>query len=232
MSLSFFYSRHQKIALYVAACLIFFACSSNLRATESESPATEKIASISNGRYRISGGLTLETYSEFEAALKRHPEIQALEFVDSEGSARNADSIVNLFQLKIDELHLTTYAKGYCVSTCGFIFLMGRKRVLLKGSEDKPTIIKLHPIFNSQLNEFETFSTDKYIQEISSRSGGKISKEYLKKMYLTTDRRGGLIIKREAGANGKHIFFQAKYGDQLDALSSQSLAELGLVTED
>ena len=183
-------------------------------------------------RYRISDSLTLDTYRDFEAALKVNPAIRELEFFNSNGSKGYADSIVNLFQLKIDELKLHTYAGGFCDSTCAFIFLMGHKRSLLKGTEDNPTILKLHPIFNSNLNQVVSFSTDKYIEEISSRSGNQISKELLQKMYLATDRHGGIIIKRQASADGKHIFFQGKYGDQLQALSNQTLSELGIEVEE
>ncbi|MFZ6654198.1 hypothetical protein [Undibacterium sp. TJN19] len=134
-------------------------------------------------RYRISDSLTLETYRDFEAALKVNPAIHELEFFNSNDSKAYADSIVNLFQLKIDELKLHTYARGFCDSTCAFIFLMGHQRSLLKGTEDNPTFLRLHPIFNSNMNQVVSFSTDKYIQEISSRSGNKISQTLLQKMY-------------------------------------------------
>lgn len=183
-------------------------------------------------RYRISDSLTLDAYRTFEAALKLNPAIRELEFFNSNGSSGYADSIVNLFQLKIDELKLHTYARGFCDSTCAFIFLIGHKRTLLNGTEDNPTILKLHPIFNASMNEVVSFSTDKYIQEISSRSANKITQEVLRKMYLTTDRYGGIIIKQKPGADGKYIYFQARYGDQLQAISSHSLIELGIDTEE
>lgn len=183
-------------------------------------------------RFHITGELTLDSYRNFEAALKENPKIRAIEFENSEGSTMSAASIVNLFQLKIDEIHLETIARGYCDSTCAFIFLMGHKRTLLPGKKGNQTILRLHPIRESIFNQFMTHPTNNYIRDISARSENRISKDLLMKMYQTTDWRGAVIIKRDAGDDGKHVFFQAKYGDKLEVLSDASLSELGISISD
>lgn len=183
-------------------------------------------------RFRITGELTLDSYRNFEAALKENPRIREIEFENSEGSTMSAASIVNLFQLKIDELHLATIARGYCDSTCAFIFLMGHKRTLLPGGKGNQTILRLHPIMETIFNEFMTHPTNNYIRDINARSGNRISKDLLMKMYQTTDRRGAVIIKRDAGGEGKYVFFQAKYGDKLEVLSDASLSDLGISISD
>lgn len=179
-------------------------------------------------RFHITGELTLDSYKSFEAALKENPGIREIELENSEGSSKSAESIVNLFQLKIEELHLATFARGYCDSTCAFIFLLGYKRTLLAGVENNQTTLRLHPIMETVFNEYMTHPTNNYIRDISDRSENKISKNLLMKMYQTTDRRGAVIIKRDAGVDGKHVFFQAKYGDKLEVISDASLSDLGI----
>lgn len=180
-------------------------------------------------RYILSGDLTLESYFKFQDYTKLHPELRELEFQNSTGSASDAIAVVNLFQLKIDEMKLNTYARGQCLSTCAFIFLMGHQRTLLKGSEFSPTELRLHPIAQTETKIYLTADTDKFIKLVSERSNSKITVELLKKMYELEDRNGGLIIKREA-RDGKYVFFQKKYGDKLQALTDASLSELNLLS--
>lgn len=179
--------------------------------------------------YVLRGELSLESYQEFQDYLKLHPDLRELEFHNCTGASQYAQSIVNLFQLKIDELKLNTNARGMCYSTCAFIFLMGHKRTLLTGDKRTPTEIRLHPIMQTSTKVYLTFSTDKFIHLISERSNNKITVEMLNKMYELEDREGAIIIKREA-RDGKHVFFQRKYGDKLQALTDASLSDLNLLT--
>ncbi|MBC3910900.1 hypothetical protein [Undibacterium umbellatum] len=202
--------------LTITICFIF--CSNYAFSQQNVSPI----------RHHIQGELTLEAYYNFEAILKSNPAITEIEFINSTGSSKNATDIVNLFSVKIDERHLKTFARGYCESTCAFVFLMGYERTLLPGSANNPTILRLHPIENTSTRESIIFETDSYIRDVVTRSNSKMPKGLLMKMYMTTDRRGAVIIKRNPNADGKFVFFQAKYGDKLSILSDLSPNELGI----
>ncbi|MFZ6711122.1 hypothetical protein [Undibacterium sp. TC9W] len=179
-------------------------------------------------RYIITGELSLSNLKEFDEEIRKNPKIKELEFVEVPGSTIVAAEVVYQFQARINTFKLRTFARGHCESTCAFIFLMGFEPTLLSKITGEKTVLSLHPIHKTETGEFLRTYTDDFIDIICKRSDGKITKEFLNKMYEVTDRRGGIFIHRDPQLAGAHIFFQKRYGAKYEILSNLSPADLGI----
>jgi len=182
----------------------------------------------SSKRHLVTGSLNMEHVAALDAALKANPDLKEIELVDVPGASKIAPDVAYQFQLRINQNQMRTYARGFCASTCAYIFLMGYERTLLPAKAGQDTLLLMHSIHSGIDGTFQRVYNDDLISIVHQRSEGKLPLDLLNKMYDTTDRSGGIYIYRQPASAGGHVFFQAQYGAKRLKISDATPADLGI----
>lgn len=192
---------------------------------------------LTDERFEISGEITKANIEQFDRAVVKNPKINGILLSNSFGADGYAVEIVNEFKSRIDERKLNTFVKGYCVSACAALFLLGNERTMLSNPSGRPTMLLLHAVrrlFPENTNgegQMQVTSTDKLNKQISERSGGKITIDLLDKMYAADDSSGGIFILRNPNSEGKHILFSSSVAKKIRAkpISDLTPQDLGIL---
>ncbi|MFZ6656962.1 hypothetical protein [Undibacterium sp. TJN19] len=179
-------------------------------------------------RHMVTGSLNMEHVTALDAALKANPNLKEIELVDVPGASKIAPDVAYQFQLRINQHQMNTFARGFCASTCAYIFLMGHERTMLPAKNGEETLLLLHSIHSGIDGSFQRIYNDDLISIVHQRSQGKLPLDLLNKMYETSDRTGGIFIYRKPISTGEHVFFQAQYGARRIKISDATPADLGI----
>ena len=183
---------------------------------------------VASARHLVTGSLTMEHVAALDAALKANPELKEIELTDVPGASKIAPDVAYQFQLRINQNKMHTFARGFCASTCAYIFLMGHERTLLPAKIGQDTVLLMHSIHSGIDGTFQRTYNDDLISIVHQRSQGKLPLDLLNKMYETTDRSGGIYIYRKPVNTGGYIYFQAQYGAKRIKISDATPADLGI----
>ena len=154
-------------------------------------------------QHTISGSISLETTEALIAKAKGTSNLTLL-FEKSAGSDSFAGLILEDFRVLFKEKKIRTYARGYCLSTCSFAFLMGEQPTLLRPSSwMSPTYLLIHPIMKASNYETIRNKTEQILSEITSKNESKISKEFLNNIYIARNLKGGIYIFRTPITNSE-----------------------------
>ncbi|BBB65948.1 hypothetical protein UNDYM_1695 [Undibacterium sp. YM2] len=181
-----------------------------------------------SARHLVTDSLTMEHVAALDAALKANPDMKEIELVDVPGASKIAPDVAYQFQLRINQNKMRTFARGFCASTCAYIFLMGHERTLLPSKNGQDTVLLMHSINSGIDGTFQRTYNDDLISIVHQRSNGKLPFDLLNKMYETTDRSGGIYIYRKPLDTGGYVFFQAQYGAKRVKMSDATPADLGI----
>jgi hypothetical protein len=185
-----------------------------------------------NGIFVWKGQLTKERLNSFLES-----SYTAIEFKESSGSPSSAGVILDALEKQIESRGLTTYANGYCSSTCAYAFLFGKTRILLKSESNERTYLMLHAFRDSTSKEINYGLTDRNFQRIVSKSGGKISLSLLERIYDDKNGTGAgeLYIFREpfvTKRGASHVLFcpdpKNRFLDQCEPILGVDLNSLGI----
>lgn len=151
----------------------------------------------------INGAITLQTTEILKVKTRTSPNL-SLVFENSPGSDGFAGLILEDFKTKFEQKKIKTYARGYCLSTCSFAFLMGEHPTLLPPTSwMSPTYLLVHPIMKASNYEILRDKTDQILQQIVAKSQNKISIEFLNHIYVTKNLKGGIYIFRKPITNSE-----------------------------
>lgn len=151
----------------------------------------------------ITGTISLETTEVLKVKARVTPNIYFI-FDKSPGSDGFAGLILEDFKTMFEQKKIKTYARGYCLSTCSFAFLMGENPTLLPPTSwMSPTYLLVHPIMKASTYEIVRDKTDQILQQIVSKRQNKISIEFLNHIYVTKNLKGGIYIFRKPITNSE-----------------------------
>ncbi|PXX41607.1 hypothetical protein DFR42_107258 [Undibacterium pigrum] len=187
-------------------------------------------------RFEISGIISKSEIERFDQFVKANRDISEILLADSPGGYDDGTSTVFEFKKRIDELKLKTFARGFCASTCAYIFLLGHERTLLANPAGKKTMLLLHPVRwiakddTGGVGQIQVQYTDKLNKAVSERSEGKITTDLLDKMYSTDDSSGGIFILREVNSENKSVLFSPSIKKRIKAIPFSDLSpqDLGI----
>jgi len=187
-------------------------------------------------RFEITGTITKKDIERFDQFMKDNPSTTEILFTNSIGAHDDGVIIVHEFKNRIDELKLKTFVRGLCASACANIFLLGHERTMLANVGGRPSMLLLHPVRwvtpenEGGVGQIKVQMTDEINQEISKRSGGKLTIDLLNKMYGADDSSGGIFILRDGNSMGKHVLFSPSIKKNIRAnpISDLRLQDLGI----
>lgn len=140
-------------------------------------------------RLFLSGELSLEKVLQLEQQLKSgQGRWNTLQLSDSPGAGAAAGMIVERMEVLLNRYRLNTEVRGFCVSACAAIFLLGQRRQMLATEDHSPTYLMLHAIRNNQTREVNYGKTETINRKIAARSLGQFSIKLLSRMF--DDKRG------------------------------------------
>ncbi|TXI90123.1 MAG: hypothetical protein E6Q34_09520 [Burkholderiaceae bacterium] len=161
------------------------------------------VTNAHENQHTISGSISLET-TEALIAIAKGTSNLTLIFEKSPGSDSFAGLILEDFRALFKGKKIRTYARGYCLSTCSFAFLMGEQPTLMRPSSwMSPTYLLIHPIMKASNYEIIRNKTDQILSEIASKNESKISKEFLNNIYIARNLKGGIYIFRTPITNSE-----------------------------
>lgn len=165
--------------------------------------AVSAISGTSRNDHIITGTINLEATEILKVKARVTPNI-SLVFDNSPGSDGYAGLILEDFKTMYEQREIRTYARGYCLSTCSFAFLMGENPTLLPPTSwMSPTYLLVHPIMRADNYEIVRDKTDQILQQIVAKSRNKISIEFLNHIYVTKNLKGGIYIFRKPITNSE-----------------------------
>lgn len=181
-----------------------------------------------SARFVWDGELTLEKLNAFNERLKNSPPVTGIEFIRSPGASSNGGIIINELNKQIESRKLKTFARGQCSSACAVAFLLGEERTLLPSSNNVPTHLMIHAMRNNKTGEINYGGTDQMLKKIVTKSSGKITMEFLEKIYDAKNQNGGLFILRDStlmpDGNKQSVFFAMAKKKFTNAHANQSKA--------
>ena len=184
-------------------------------------------APASNLNFRIEGKIDKALLGKFDVAIKTNPAISRLEFDGvMDAPEIDIDAIMGLHS-RIKQYHLSTAVRGLCVGSCALLFMSGYTRTMLPAGSNRSTRVALRPLTN-QYHEFLFEQTDTLIAEIIKRSDGKITPEFIAKIYMVRDDIASLMIQYLAGKSDIHVIFLERAGDKMQAVEPSTAEGLGL----
>lgn len=161
------------------------------------------VSDTSKNEHIISGTISLEAIEILKVKARVTPNISFV-FDNSPGSDGFAGLILEDFKTMFEQKKIKTYARGYCLSTCAFAFLMGENPTLLPPTSwMSPTYLLVHPIMKANNYEIVRDKTDQILQQIVSKRQNKISIEFLNHIYVTKNLKGGIYIFRKPITNSE-----------------------------
>ncbi|MFZ6723346.1 hypothetical protein [Undibacterium sp. Ji49W] len=203
--------------------------SENTAQTTTPAPVSSVISltPATTQRFRIENKIDQAVLEKFDVAIKANPAITVLEFDGvMDFSGIDIDAIMGLHD-RIKQHHLSTTARGLCVGSCALLFMTGYTRTILPAANNRSTRVVLRPITN-QYHEFLVEQTDTLIEEIITRSDGKVTKDFIRKIYLVRDDVASIMIQYLAGKNDIHVSFLERAGEKTQALELSTAEGLGL----
>ncbi len=187
--------------------------------------------------FYLSKRISLDDLARLKLRLEQEPKLTGIFFEDVEGTRGHGVEVVDGFREQIEKANLSTYARGFCLSSCAVIFLYGVKRTLLPNKiQARPSMLGLHPVrkfFTDDVNEFgqvQVRPTELSNQYIHQRSGGKFPLELLEQMYNTDDGSGFLYILSKPNSAGVHILLSRSMrgGNKAVPVSNLMPQDLGI----
>ncbi|MFZ6874997.1 hypothetical protein ACO0LF_23285 [Undibacterium sp. Di27W] len=193
-----------------------------------QAPASVSVSTPAAIQYfRVEKKIDKALLEKFDAAIKTQPEISGLEFDGvMDGPEIDVDAIMGLHD-RIKQYHLATAARGFCIGPCALLFMTGYTRTLLPAENNRSTRVALRPLTN-QYHEFLVQQTDTLIADIIERSDGKITAEFIGKIYLVRDDFASLMIHYLAGKSDIRVVFLERVGDKTQAVELSTAEGLGL----
>jgi|GEM_PF-5086322 len=206
-------------------CLIFALFMASCQALAQQVSANGDASTAQH--FRIAGKIDKVMLEKFDAAIKTYPAISVLEF-DGVMDAREIDiDAIMGFHHRIKQYHLSTTARGLCIGSCALLFMTGYTRTMLPGVNKTSTRVGLRPLTNKQ-DEFMMDETDALIEEIVKRSDGKITLEFIRKIYLVRDEIASLMIQLRAGKSDVQVIFLERAGQKFQLIEPSTAEGLGL----
>lgn len=188
---------------------------------------TPSVSTVTAQHFRIENKIDQAVLEKFDAAIKANPAISVLEFDGvMDFSGIDIDAIMGLHD-RIKQHHLSTTARGLCVGSCALLFMTGYTRTILPAANNRSTRVVLRPITN-QYHEFLVEQTDTLIDEIITRSDGKVTKDFIRKIYLVRDDVASIMIQYLAGKSDIHVSFLERAGQKSQPLEPSTAEGLGL----
>ncbi|MFZ6656963.1 hypothetical protein [Undibacterium sp. TJN19] len=177
--------------------------------------------------FRVAGKIDKAMLERFDNAIKTNRAISGLEFDNVMDSREiDLDAVMGLHD-RIKQYHLSTAARGLCIGSCALLFMTGYTRTILPSARTGTTRVGLRPLVN-QYNEFMTEQTNELITEIIKRSDGKITLEFMEKIYRVRDEIASLMIQYHTGKNDIQVIFLERGGEKLQPVEPSTAEGLGL----
>ncbi|PXX37308.1 hypothetical protein [Undibacterium pigrum] len=213
------------VKCFASMCMIFSLLTASCGALAQQT-STSADASTDQ-HFRIAGKIDKVMLEKFDAAIRIHPTISELEF-DGVMDSREIDiEAIMGFHQRIKQYHLSTTARGLCIGSCALLFMTGYTRTVLPGVNKASTRVGLRPLTNQQ-DEFMMDETDALIAEIVRRSDGKITLEFIRKIYLVRDEIASLMIQLHAGKSDVQVIFLERAGQKFQLIEPSTAEDYGL----
>ncbi|MFZ6769947.1 hypothetical protein ACO0LM_23075 [Undibacterium sp. Di26W] len=185
------------------------------------------VSPVTDQLFRIQRKIDQAVLEKFDAAIKANPAISVLEFDGvTDFAGIDIDAIMGVHD-RIKQYRLSTTARGLCVGSCALLFMTGYTRTVLPAANNRSTRVVLRPITNLY-HEFLVEQTDTLIEEIITRSDGKVTKDFIRKIYLVRDDVASIMIQYLAGKSDIHVSFLERADEKSKPLEPSTAEGLGL----
>ncbi|BBB65949.1 hypothetical protein UNDYM_1696 [Undibacterium sp. YM2] len=217
------FKRATNICLPIAMLTVFYP----VLAQTLVSASTPVSIPVNNKNFRVERKIDKALLEKFDAAIKANPSISGIEFDGvMDAPEIDVDAVMGLHG-RIKQYQLSTAARGLCVGSCALLFMSGYTRTMLPAGNNRLTRVALRPLTN-QYHEFLYEQTDMLVAEIIKRSDGKITGEFMAKIYLVRDDVASLMIQYLAGKSDINVIFLERAGGKVQPVEPSTAEGLGL----